>query len=118
MSSTTFWGSIIIIIILLLFVWLTPSRHFPRGYNVKKIKLKYFGFLFNEGLSADFKKSKEISLKVFLFQLIGYIINILLLISVVILYFLNINIPNYVIIAGGLAELVICFIFAACNDSY
>ena len=114
MSLTTFWGSIVAIIILIGFVWLTPSRHFPRGYNVKKIKLKYFGFLFNEGVSADFKKSKEISLKVFLFQLIGYIINILLLISVVILYFLNINIPNYAIIAGILTELSVCVFIACC----
>lgn len=114
MSLTTFWGSIVAIIILIGFVWLTPSRHFPRGYNVKKIKLKYFGFLFNEGVSADFKKSKEISLKVFLFQLIGYIINILLLISVVILYFLNINIPNYAIIAGILTELFVCVFIACC----
>lgn len=95
-----------IIFVLMLMVWLSPSRNFPHGYNIKKIKLKYFGFLFNEGC-GDGKKPKEISLKVFWFQIIGYIVNIFLLISVIILHCLNIDISNYIIVSVGLGEFVI-----------
>ena len=76
MSLEKFEICVGLILVILLTIWLAPSRNFPHGYNIKKIKLKYFGFLFNEGI-GDFRKPKEISLQIFLFQLIGYIINIL-----------------------------------------
>lgn len=97
----------VLILVLMLMVWLAPSKTFPRGYNIKKIKLKYFGFLFNEGC-GDNQKPKEISLKVFWFQLIDYIVNILLLISVIILYCLNVDIPNLIVLVVGLGEFVLC----------
>ena len=96
-----------LILVILLTIWLAPSRNFPHGYNIKKIKLKYFGFLFNEGI-GDFRKPKEISLQIFLFQLIGYIINILLLICVIILYCLNVDISTYIVLAVSLGEFVLC----------
>ena len=88
----------------------TPARNFPMGSNVKTIKLKYFWFLFYEAFGDNYK-TKEVSLCVFIYQLIGYIINLLVLIAVIICYFLNIDISEYILylIFG---ELIVAFFFS------
>ena len=109
MSIEKFGICVGLILAMLLMIWAVPGKNFPHGYNIKKIKIKYFGFLFNEGI-GDYKKPKEISLQIFWFQLIGYIINILLLICVIILYCLNVDISNYIVLAVGVCEFVLTFL--------
>ena len=58
---------------------------------------------------------REVVLSVFIFQLIGYIINFLVLIAVIVFYCLNIDISEYVLyfIFG---EIIVAFFFAVAID--
>lgn len=99
-----------------IFVWVAPRRYCYFDYNTRTIKFRHFQFLFNE-MYGENRKSNKLSLKTFIFQLAGYILNFLAIIAVIVCYCLNIDIGKCV---GYfcLAELLICVIFAIFNDSY
>lgn len=99
-----------------IFVWLAPRRYCYFKHNTKTIKFRHFQFLFNE-MYGENRKSKSLSLKTFIFQLTGYVLNFLAIITVIVCYCLNIDIGVY-LAYFCLAELIICFIFAVCNYSY
>lgn len=107
---------IVLILCCTLFVWIAPRRYCYFEYNTKTIKFKYFQFLFNESYGQN-RKSKKLSLKTFIFQLTGYVINFFAILAVIVCYCLNIDIGIY-LAWFALAELIICVIFAVCTDSY
>ena len=96
-------------------VYGTPARSCFQGFNVKKIKLKHLWFLFFRHQGIYKTDKREVVLSVFIFQLIGYIINFLVLIAVIVFYCLNIDISEYVLyfIFG---EIIVAFFFAVAID--
>lgn len=104
-----------------------PIRHSPKGINVKKLKVKRFAFLFcidkeyNFGYLPDATKEnkckkgkpyKEVPIKLFVFLIIGYTINFLACIAVIICFCLNIDVIIYVA-ALAIFEFILLGIFAA-----
>ena len=116
MSVKLLISYIIMILCCSVFVWVAPRRYCYFEYNTKIIKFKHFQFLFNERYGEN-RKSKKLSLKTFIFQLTGYVLNFLAIIAVIVCYCLNIDIGIY-LAWFGLAEVISCFLFAVCNDSY
>ena len=110
MSLERFLWCIVGVLMGIFIVRNTPARNCPRGFNVKKIKLKYLWFLFYEDLGENYK-TKEVSLSVFVFQLIGYIINFLALIAVIVFYCLNIDISEY-LLCFVFVQIIVAFFFA------
>ena len=126
MSVLEFILCLVVFAVLLMGFYSFPIRNWPKGINLKKIKVKYLTFLFYTDKRYDFgylpttekeskcqkeKPYKEIPIKLFVFLIIGYIINFLACIVVIICFCLNIDIMKYVAIAG-LAEFVILGCFA------
>ena len=116
MSVKLLIAYIALILCCTIFVWFAPRRYCYFEYNTKTIKFRHFQFLFNESYGEN-RKSKKLSLKTFIFQLTGYILNFLAIITIIVCYCLNIDIGIY-LACFALAEFIICFIFAVCNDSY
>lgn len=107
---------IVLVLCCTIFVWVAPGRYCYFEYNTKVIKFKYFQFLFNERYGEN-RKSKKLSLKTFIFQITGYMLNLLAIVAVVVCYCLNIDIGLYLAVFA-LAEFIACVVFAVCNDSY
>ena len=78
------------------FIFLAPLKAYKRAYkSYKTIKLKHFKFLFNDHYPIMEKQEKtdvkEVRLKSFIFQLVGYIINAAALIVSIICYCVGIT---------------------------
>ena len=116
MSVKLLIAYITLILCCISFVWFAPSRCCYFEYNTKTIKFRHFQFLFNESYGKN-RKRKKLSLKTFIFQLAGYMLNFLAIITVIVCYFLNIEIGIY-LACFCLVGLIICVIFAVWNDSY
>lgn len=106
--------------------YIFPIRDSPKGINEKKIKVKRFAFLFCIDKKYNFgylpkadetsksqkeKQYKEVPIKLFVCLLIGYIINFLACIAVIVCFCLNIDITKYVAI-GAIAEFILLLFFA------
>lgn len=94
------------------------AKQFPCGPcvkpGIKKVKLKHFWFLFNEGTSY---KTKEVSLCVVIFVSVGYIINLLALIATIICFCKNINIVKWMYILLVI-NIIAWAIYAICVAIY
>lgn len=127
MSVLNFVLCLIVIVALFVGFYIFPIRHSPKGINLKKIKIRHFAFLFcvdgeyGPGYlhSADKKFKcqnektyKEVPIKLFVFLVIGYIINFLACIAIIICFCLNIDIMQYVAI-GVIIEFILLAFFAA-----
>ena len=67
----------------------------------KTIKLKHFLFLFEQGVYSNLG-SREVPFPLFITQLVGYILNIVAMIVVIILYCCHLDVLNYVLIFAGI----------------
>ena len=79
-------------------VHIVGGRCAPRGK--KMIELKHFWFLFSRGVYDP--HTKEVRFSVFITQLVGYILNIVAMIVVIILYCCHLDVLNYVLIFAGI----------------
>lgn len=126
MSVLNFVSCLIVTIALSVGLYIFPVRHSPKGINDKKIKIKHFAFLFytdkeyNFGYLPDADKEhksekekhyKEVSFKLFIFLVIGYIINFLACVAIIVCFCLNIDITKYVAI-GAVIEFVLFVLFS------
>lgn len=85
------------------------------GPKIKKVKVKRFWFLFNEGGISY--KTKEVSLIVVIFVLAGYIINILALIAVIVCFCLDVNIVKWMFVLL-VVNLIAWAVYAICIAIY
>ncbi len=83
------------------------AKNLPKGSNIKKIRLKFFWFLFCEG---DSYRTKEVSIQVIVFTVVGYIIALLVFIAFIICYCIGIDFRQY-IPWSLLSVLIACFLF-------
>lgn len=127
MSVSNFILCLIVIAALFDGFYIFPLRHTPKGINEKKIKIKHFVFLFyidkkysfgylpdvdEESKCQNEKPYKEMSVKLFVCLIIGYTINFLAFIAVIICFCLNIDVIIYVA-ALAIFEFILLGIFAA-----
>lgn len=108
MNIQNFLIDLFLIFICMLCVWIAPWRY---HFSKKKVKLRLFWFLFQENLWKNFK-TKEISLKVFVFQLVGYIVNLFVMILIIVCYINEINLNYYVPKIYVLGNFIVCGIFS------
>ena len=88
----------------------------PNKYNIKKIKLKHFWFLFNEGSGLNYK-TREVSLCVIVFVSVGYIVNLSALIATIICYCLDIYIVKWIYVLLAV-NFIAWSIYAICIALY
>ena len=89
---------------------MVAARNFPISHKVKKVKLKYFWFLFNENAGESYR-THEVSLSVFIFSVIGYIVNIVAIISHISCFYFGIDTTIFVLIITAI-DWIGCFLFA------
>lgn len=127
MSTLNFVLCLLVVIFLFDGIYIFPIRHSPKGINLKKIKIKHFTFLFNVDkefnfgyLPGDDKKSecekekryKEVPIKLFIFLVVGYTINFLAFIAIILCFCLNIDITKCVAIVAVIEFLLLAFFSA------
>lgn len=86
------------------------ARNFPISYKVKKVKLKRFWFLFNENAGESYR-THEVSFSVFIFSVIGYIVNIVAIIAHIVCFHFGIDTTIFVLIISAI-DWIGCFFFA------
>ena len=127
MSVLNFILCLIVIAVLFDGFYTFPIRHTPKGINEKKIKIKHFAFLFyidknyffgylpdvdEESKCQNGKPYKEMPVKLFVCLIIGYTINFLACIAVIICFCINIDVIMYVVVFAFF-EFILLGIFAA-----
>lgn len=110
MSLMNFILFLILLICDTLMFHMVAVRNFPTSPKVKKVKLKRFWFLFNENAGESYR-THEVSLSVFIFSAIGYIVNIAAIISHIICFNIGINMTYFVLIITAI-DWIGCFLFA------
>lgn len=86
------------------------ARNFPTSPKVRKVKLKRFWFLFDENAGESYR-THEVSLSVFIFSVIGYIVNIVAIISHISCFYFGIDTTIFVLIITAI-DWIGCFLFA------
>ena len=115
MSVKIFIIYLIAFIVDISMIYFIPGRSFPTSHRVKKVKLKRFWFLFYENIGENYRTHK-VYLSVFIFSIIGYIVNIAALISHIICFHFGIDTTTLVLIITAL-DWIGCFIFAVWASS-
>lgn len=89
---------------------MVACRNFPTSYKVRKIKLKHFWFLFNENAGESYR-THEVSLSVFIFSVIGYIVNTVAILIHIICFHFGLDTTIFVLVISAI-DWIGCFLFA------
>lgn len=85
-------------------------KSFPVSPKVRKVKLKRFWFLFNENAGESYR-THEVSLSVFIFSVIGYVVNIAAIIVYITCFHFGMDMTYFIVIITAL-DWIGCFLFA------
>lgn len=86
------------------------ARNFPTSPKVRKVKLKRFWFLFNENAGESYR-NHEVSLSVFIFSVVGYIVNIVAVVTHIVCFHFGMDTSIFVLIITAI-DWMGCFLFA------